>query len=142
MRDRTLCWKCGNCGKCSWSQSFKPVEGWQARATCFVDQGKTVNSYIVLSCPEFKQLSKVKRDRDFEFFSLFRIYKNLLKPSERAFLDCYFFRTTAEALRINNMPERTFYRRASELKSKLKSLESLTKILAEGNYGFEKNQGN
>ena len=142
MRKSTLCWNCGNCGKCSWSKSFLPVAGWQAKPTCFVDRGKTVHSYIVIGCPEFNQLSKVKRDRDFEFFSLFRIYKNQLEPSEIAFLDSYFFKTATKVLTTSNMSDRTFYRKASELKSKLKSLDSLTKILAEENYGFEKNQGN
>lgn len=139
MRDRTtLCWKCSNCGNCSWSRSFKPVEGWQAKPTCFVDREKVVHSYIVASCPEFKPLTKLRRDKDFDFFSLYRIYKTQLKPAEITFLENYFFKTTDDAVKTSNMPERSFYRRLSELKDKLKSLEIITKILAEGNHGFKK----
>lgn len=138
MRDRTLCWKCGNCGNCSWSRSFKPVEGWNAKPTCFVDREKVVHSYIVASCPEFKALTKLRRDKDFDFFSLYRIYKKQLKPTEITFLENYFFKTTDDAVKVSNMSERSFYRKLSELKDKLKSLEALAKILAEGNHGFEK----
>ena len=138
MRDRTLCWKCSNCGNCSWSRSFKPVEGWNAKPTCFVDREKVVHSYIVASCPEFKPLTKLRRDKDFDFFSLYRIYKKQLKPAEITFLENYFFKTTDYAVKVSNMSERSFYRKLSELKDKLKSLEIITKILAEGNHGFEK----
>lgn len=138
MRDRTLCWKCSNCGNCSWSRSFKPVEGWNAKPTCFVDREKVVHSYIVINCPEFKSLTKLRRDKDFDFFSLYRIYKTQLKPAEITFLENYFFKTTDDAVKASNMPERSFYRKLSELKDKLKSLEIITKILAEGNHGFEK----
>ena len=138
MRDRTLGWKCSNCGNCSWSRSFKPVEGWNAKPTCFVDREKVVHSYIVASCPEFKPLTKLRRDKDFDLFSLYRIYKKQLKPAEITFLENYFSKTIDDAVKTSNMPERSFYRKLSELKDKLKSLEIITKILAEGNHGFEK----
>lgn len=138
MRDKTLCWKCSNCGNCSWSRSFKPVEGWNAKPTCFVDREKVVHSYIVASCPEFKPLTKLRRDKDFDLFSLYRIYKKQLKPAEITFLENYFSKTIDDAVKTSNMPERSFYRKLSELKDKLKSLEIITKILAEGNHGFEK----
>lgn len=63
-RRPTLCWECANanCG-CSWSQSFKPVEGWVAIPT----YSKVFRSYIVIECPEFDRdstnngLKRIKR---------------------------------------------------------------------------------
>ena len=54
----TICWECDNCyGGCSWSRSFKPVEGWQAVENhTTVKNGKYIEertSYTVLKCPEF-----------------------------------------------------------------------------------------
>lgn len=54
----TICWKCANaCGKCSWSRSYKPVEGWDAKATKVVNHscGKDiiVDSFKVKHCPQF-----------------------------------------------------------------------------------------
>lgn len=51
MKD-TLCWKCANaCGGCDWSKKrAKPVEGWEAIRR---DLYNGVESYIVLSCPQF-----------------------------------------------------------------------------------------
>lgn len=46
----TLCWMCGKCtGRCSWSQEFKPVEGWDA----ILNKIEGEDSYFVNSCPEF-----------------------------------------------------------------------------------------
>lgn len=46
----TLCWTCQNySGGCSWSRSFTPVEGWEARPT----KNEQTDSYHVISCPEF-----------------------------------------------------------------------------------------
>lgn len=45
----TLCWSCRNAvGYCSWSQSFKPVDGWQAIPTKVKTAGDT---FVVISCP-------------------------------------------------------------------------------------------
>lgn len=61
----TLCWCCGKCyGGCSWSRKAflgynpKPVEGWEAiqrNLKALRAQGgeRTIESYVVLSCPEF-----------------------------------------------------------------------------------------
>ena len=56
-RNRTLCWDCANaCGDCTWSDrnEQKPVAGWTAvRREQHHKDGTTVESYIVVKCPEF-----------------------------------------------------------------------------------------
>lgn len=49
----TICWKCANaCGGCEWSKKrAKPVAGWEAIRRDLYDG---IESYIVLSCPEFE----------------------------------------------------------------------------------------
>lgn len=50
----TLCWDCKNAsGRCSWSQSFTPVEGWQARKTHVNGNVGDGQSYLVEMCPLF-----------------------------------------------------------------------------------------
>lgn len=57
----TLCWECANAtGSCSWSKSFKPVDGWKAKKTtlnlgysAYSGKPKKAVSYIVKKCPEF-----------------------------------------------------------------------------------------
>lgn len=53
----TLCWECQNaCGGCSWSKSFIPVDSWEAIKTTINQSNYAMShSYIVLSCPLFKQ---------------------------------------------------------------------------------------
>lgn len=58
-RKSTLCWKCkkATC-KCSWSKNFIPVKGWKAEPTKVLSRNsarsdRTVDSYLVLECPEF-----------------------------------------------------------------------------------------
>ena len=44
--NETLCWTCQNaCCGCSWSSSFTPVEGWEAKPTD--------NGYFVVNCPQY-----------------------------------------------------------------------------------------
>ena len=54
---QTLCWDCANAtGGCSWSMhtEHKPVEGWNAiRRDIHNKYSEPVESYIVISCPEF-----------------------------------------------------------------------------------------
>lgn len=59
----TLCWTCQNaCGGCSWSRSFKPVKGWEAKKTVIKHQRSEGckapfiydDSYLVINCPEYK----------------------------------------------------------------------------------------
>lgn len=58
-KNQSLCWDCQNaCGGCSWSRSFTPVEGWEARPTKIKlipnKEGlEYTDSYHVISCPEF-----------------------------------------------------------------------------------------
>ena len=45
-RTLSLCWDCQNaCCGCSWSRSFEPVEGWEARPSG--------DSFFVINCPQF-----------------------------------------------------------------------------------------
>jgi predicted nucleic acid-binding Zn ribbon protein len=45
-RRLSLCWDCQNaCGGCSWSRSFEPVEGWEAKPS--------EDSFFVINCPQF-----------------------------------------------------------------------------------------
>lgn len=70
----TLCWDCARAyGGCSWSKSFKPVEGWEAeRDERALKWGcnntkRTYVSYTVKECPEFeleeRMLLKIKYER-------------------------------------------------------------------------------
>lgn len=51
MKD-TLCWECENaCGGCNWSRKkASPVQGWNAIRNDLVGG---IESYVVISCPEF-----------------------------------------------------------------------------------------
>lgn len=49
------CWVCKNSiGVCSWSYNFTPVEGWKAKPTKIVVNGKYEDSYKIIECPQFK----------------------------------------------------------------------------------------
>lgn len=51
MAKATLCWDCArSMCRCSWSQEFIPVPGWNAIPT---RDASGVESYKVLECPEF-----------------------------------------------------------------------------------------
>ena len=51
MARGSICWLCQNyAGKCSWSKSFVPVEGWVAKP---VKVDSPIQSYKVKQCPEF-----------------------------------------------------------------------------------------
>lgn len=57
-QDETICWTCQNAlGGCSWSKTFKPVEGWKAERKDIKNRtGKMTTyteSYKVISCPEY-----------------------------------------------------------------------------------------
>ena len=56
MSKETLCWRCQNFSKCSWSRG-KPVKGWDATPVVIKEtingERKNINSYCVESCPQF-----------------------------------------------------------------------------------------
>ena len=62
---KTLCVRCDKCdGRCSWSEkpTFKPVEGWTAIKTkVCIRKGLYLDSYIVLSCPEYEPIKMIGR---------------------------------------------------------------------------------
>lgn len=57
----TKCWNCKNAtGRCSWSKSLKPVEGWNAIPTKIYnglqnEEPYHYDSYIVKKCPLFEK---------------------------------------------------------------------------------------
>lgn len=57
-----MCWGCDNaCGGCNWSDSLKPVEGWNAiktRIKINAETGEYTDSYFIIECPEFKREKK------------------------------------------------------------------------------------
>lgn len=57
MKKETLCWRCQNFSKCSWSRGV-PVENWDAEPTVVQDWSdgvlEEIHSYCVNSCPQFK----------------------------------------------------------------------------------------
>lgn len=57
---KQLCWNCKRAGECkgikpcSWAESFKPVEGWEATKTVIREiDGTKVESYDITACPLF-----------------------------------------------------------------------------------------
>lgn len=68
-KKETLCWRCKNAVPdkkkgtgCSWSKSFEPVEGWDAKEVQIkLYEGKSCTSYIVKKCPMFKEDEKCKQ---------------------------------------------------------------------------------
>ena len=57
MKKETLCWRCQNFSKCSWSRGV-PVKDWDAEPTIVQNYSngllEEVHSYCVNSCPQFK----------------------------------------------------------------------------------------
>lgn len=55
----TLCWKCDHACKngCSWVDEFKPVPGWTAKP----GTNTTIDSYLVIDCPEFRKGGRLER---------------------------------------------------------------------------------
>lgn len=56
----TLCWCCENAVPsaergCSWSRELTPVDGWRATKHLMKYDTKTVESYIVHWCPQYKR---------------------------------------------------------------------------------------
>ena len=50
----TLCWDCANAvGGCTWSDDFKPVEGWTAKLVHKSTFYGESESYVVEDCPCF-----------------------------------------------------------------------------------------
>lgn len=59
----TLCWDCQNYSLCSWGRYGKPVKGWTATPTEFLDNfaggdSRVVHSFLVEACPHFKHDKK------------------------------------------------------------------------------------
>lgn len=71
VKHSQLCWECEKaCGRCSWSSSFTPVPGWNAKPTKIISYtaiggGKRkkfyVDSYEIHDCPEFELMEEIKR---------------------------------------------------------------------------------
>ena len=49
-----LCWSCANAGgKCSWSNCFKPIPGWDAEPVVTKDNEGDISTYKIKGCPQF-----------------------------------------------------------------------------------------
>lgn len=84
----TLCWKCQNFLKCSWSDG-KPVAGWSATPTVIRHgNGCVAKSYCVHKCPCFKADEMPKKPQEFE-----------VKWRELAEFAGYHIRTVARLLK-------------------------------------------
>lgn len=61
-KSQTICWDCANaCGRCSWSQKFRPVKGWLAEEAALrtYKNGWVVQAtYTVKWCPMFRRDAK------------------------------------------------------------------------------------
>lgn len=68
MKSETICWSCAKAGgDCSWSLNYKPVEGWQAvRSDVKTGVDDYVESYIVLTCPQYKKERRKKDEKEEE----------------------------------------------------------------------------
>lgn len=56
VKPNTICWDCANAtGNCSWSDFWQhePVKGWYAVRNDLHKSEADIESYIVISCPEF-----------------------------------------------------------------------------------------
>lgn len=51
----SICWDCSNAtGGCAWSESLKPVKGWNAEKINKVDSaGVKYTTYLIHKCPKF-----------------------------------------------------------------------------------------
>jgi hypothetical protein len=62
----TLCWRCQKAGgKCSWSKSFIPIEGWKAIPTKLKINDRSrrdgeTDSFDIYECPEFELMERLK----------------------------------------------------------------------------------
>ena len=64
QKKSTLCWGCEKAGgKCSWSKSFTPVDGWDAIPTKIQTRDNPngyIDSFRVIECPEFELLELIE----------------------------------------------------------------------------------
>lgn len=58
----TLCWNCKNAtaDKCDWVGKYKPIDGWIAENTEIKCGYCTIDSYLVIKCPNFQPDKKKK----------------------------------------------------------------------------------
>jgi len=54
-----LCRDCKNvCGRCSWSQSLTPVDGWTAEKSYILSGKKHTPTWRVLKCPKYEEYKR------------------------------------------------------------------------------------
>ena len=75
-----ICWNCKKAyGQCSWSKSFKPVEGWEATPTKILSRDNVkkivieTDSFEITSCPLFEDET---RPVNSEFFTEVKVILN------------------------------------------------------------------
>ena len=130
--EESLCWKCQkSCSGCSWSKSFKPVEGWTAERRMIKNSPyESFESYFVRECPEFKQkhFIKVKGNVDMDFYYNFKKFKNSLTEIEQQILMLYFTKRVVDSAKELNMNLRTFFRKIAKLRTELRNMEILSNL--------------
>ena len=96
----TICWDCGNAGKCSYGAEDIPVKGWKAERHVNHSQyfNKDVISYCVFECPEYTKMRKFEpcdeglmNLRDAIIKDAVKCYENSLAKEERARKDPALF---------------------------------------------------
>ena len=61
-RIQQKCWKCKKAiGGCSWADSGTPVKNWVAEKTVIVESQGNIESYMIISCPEFEKDDPIER---------------------------------------------------------------------------------
>lgn len=86
-KESSICWDCANaCRKgCSWSESFTPVDGWEAEH--IVDEEKNWDSYRVISCPLFVHDTPENRIRDLNTEGCIRLLEQLMKITREDYIN-------------------------------------------------------
>ena len=68
LPSKTICWNCKkSCGKCSWSESFTPVAGWEVAEGYNSDQ--RTKTQDVISCPLYEQ--------EYKYFTMDEIFETI-----------------------------------------------------------------
>lgn len=68
LPSKTICWNCKkSCGKCSWSESFTPVAGWEVAEGYNSDQ--RTKTQDIISCPLYEQ--------EYKYFTMDEIFETI-----------------------------------------------------------------
>jgi hypothetical protein len=81
----SICMHCKNAvGNCSWSENFRPVNGWNAVPSCYIDDDITVKSYKVISCPLYQPDRPSKYGYEISTSTIAKLCGMSLRTAQRA----------------------------------------------------------